>query len=391
MSRDFHLPGRSPVIAAEGMAATSHPLATLAAVDTLRAGGNAVDAAVVAVATLCVVEPHMTGIGGDCFCLVSQPGKPVWGYNGSGRAGAAVDLEAAASRGHDGSIAQTSIRWRSPSPARSTLVAILARAIGTLLRLWSASFTRRFAAAEDGFPRRPRAVALGLAPLPRRSRAIPPRRHIPVQRHSRRKKATVDPFSRARPQRSSRSPPTARARSTKARSPTTWSPSCIAARGSFHHAEDFARHRGEAVTPIATPYRGHRSRRDAAKRAGAHRAGDAQHPGELRSLALDPNGPERFHLVLEAARLAFAVRDAHVADAAYARRGCRSYRQKFRQESWPPRSTSRSAAKLSLRAHPAATPSISRWSTATAWRSRSSTRCIRISAPASAPKRPASC
>src|SRR6188508_1969578 len=99
MSRDFQLPGRSPVIACEGMAATSHPLATLAAIDTLRAGGTAADAAVAAVAVLCVVEPHMTGIGGDCYCLISQPGRPVWGYNGSGRAGTRASLDALLAQG----------------------------------------------------------------------------------------------------------------------------------------------------------------------------------------------------------------------------------------------------------------------------------------------------
>src|ERR1043165_6588530 len=91
--RDFHLPGRSPVYACDGMAATSHPLATAAAIETLKAGGTAADAAVTAVAVLCVVEPAMTGIGGDCFCLVAKPDQPVWGYNGSGRAAAAATPE----------------------------------------------------------------------------------------------------------------------------------------------------------------------------------------------------------------------------------------------------------------------------------------------------------
>ena len=99
--RDFHLPGRSPVLATQGMCATSHPLAASVAVDILRRGGTAMDAAIAGAVLLGICEPQMTGIGGDCFVLVSPAGSSeIHAINGSGRAPAALDPKALRAQGH---------------------------------------------------------------------------------------------------------------------------------------------------------------------------------------------------------------------------------------------------------------------------------------------------
>ena len=98
--RDFQMPGRSAVYATNGMVATSHPLAAQAAVEILKSGGNAVDAAIAGAVLLGICEPQMTGIGGDCFVLLKPAGREdVIALNGSGRAPMGYSADAMRAKG----------------------------------------------------------------------------------------------------------------------------------------------------------------------------------------------------------------------------------------------------------------------------------------------------
>jgi gamma-glutamyltranspeptidase/glutathione hydrolase len=88
-------------MALNGICATSNPLAASAAVDILRRGGNAVDAAIAGAVILGLAEPAMTGIGGDCFALISPAGgDEVIAVNGSGRAPKGLTAQAMRDAGH---------------------------------------------------------------------------------------------------------------------------------------------------------------------------------------------------------------------------------------------------------------------------------------------------
>ena len=311
MLRDFHSPGRSAVFACDGMAATSHPLASQVAIDTLKAGGTAADAAVAAAATLAVVEPHMTGIGGDCFCLVAKPGMPIWGYNGSGRAAAAARADVLWERGVRTIGVDSPHRVTVPGAIEAWAAVLrshgrfgLDRALGPAIRY-----------AEYGFPVAPR-VAYDWAFSEQALRTDPgASRHFLVNGRA---PAAGDVM---------RFPTLAATlKAVAARGPKAFYEEAaadivatLAPRGSWLTQEDFANHRGEQVTPVASNYRGLDVVELPPNGQGLIALVLLNILESFDLASLYPNGPERLHIALEAARMAFAARDAHVADPAFMR------------------------------------------------------------------------
>ena len=133
------------VYAPHGVVATSQPLASQAGLQVLQRGGNAVDAAITAAAVLNVVEPYMTGLGGDMFAILwSEREQRLVGINGSGRAGTLMTREALG-----GSVRDTGAKSITMPGALSGWAALLEK-YGTITL--AEALGPAAALAEEGFP-----------------------------------------------------------------------------------------------------------------------------------------------------------------------------------------------------------------------------------------------
>ncbi|NKF22885.1 gamma-glutamyltransferase family protein [Solimonas marina] len=240
--RNFQQPTRSAIYCENGVVATSLPEATTAGLEVLRAGGSAADAAVAAAAVLAVAEPQNAGFGGDSFYIHARADGTVSAYNGSGRTPAALDPEAIGEIGFDSAHAVT-----VPGAVDALLQLHTDHCRLPLDRLLAPAT----ALAEQGYLVQPRVawdwqmererLARSPTAAPMYDRAVRPGDRV------------VQPALAA----------TLRAIAADGR--RAFYEGAIAdgivatlrALGGTHTAEDFARHRGQAVEPIRTRYRDH--------------------------------------------------------------------------------------------------------------------------------------
>lgn len=290
------------------MVATSHPLATLAAVEMLRGGGNAMDAAVTAAAVQAVVEPQSTGIGGDCFVLYSPAGQgaPV-AFNGSGRSPAAATLDWYLERGF------------TAMPETGPHAVTMPGAIDAWCRLLEdhgrkgidAALAPAIHYAENGYVVHDR-VAWDweeIAPV------------LAADEHSARM------FLRdGKPLRAGdvhRQPELARSLrriASEGRAGFYEGPVAedlvdrLRALGGLHTLDDFAATRGDYVEPISVRYRGYDVFQMPPNNQGLTALLMLNILSGFGLAGMDPEGAARLHLEIEAGRLAYRDRDRWIAD-----------------------------------------------------------------------------
>ena len=299
---------RSEVMAPHAMAATSHPLATQIAVDVLKDGGSAVDAAIAANAALGLMEPTGNGIGGDLFAIVWDPkSKRLHGYNGSGRSPKALTLEEFERRG------LTDIPAHGPLPVTvpGTVDAWFALHAKFGRRTMAQNLAPAVAYARNGHPVHEVIAYYWGRSVPTLSKWPGFREQFTIDGRAPRKGETWRNPNLARTLETiGREGRDAFYKGAIARTIDTY----FRANDGFLRYEDLAAHRGEWVTPVSTNYRGYDVWELPPNGQGiaALQILNLLEPYDLKSYGF--GSPEHVHLFAEAKKLAFADRAASYAD-----------------------------------------------------------------------------
>nr|WP_315464437.1 gamma-glutamyltransferase family protein [uncultured Rhodoferax sp.] len=305
--RNFELPGRSMAMARNGMAASSHPAATQAAIRILEAGGSAMDAAIAACAVQCVVEPGSTGIGGDCFVLYSKAGTDdIVAYNGSGWAPAAASVERLQSLGVN------SIERYSPHavtvPGAVDAWTQLSRDYGQLP--FHALMAPAIALAREGYAVAPRAAADWANSRDWLRKDPHASQHLLVQGEAPRAGSVHrQPLLAATLERIAHGGRDAFYTGEVAADIVGY----LQSKGGLHTLADFAEYRGEYVRPIRAGFRGYEVHECPPNGQGVIALLILKILESLE-VGADPLHPDRLHQEIEATRMAYALRDAWLAD-----------------------------------------------------------------------------
>jgi gamma-glutamyltranspeptidase / glutathione hydrolase len=310
--RDLQLPGRSVAVGSRGAAATSHPISTYLAIEALRNGANAIDAALTACSAQSVLEPHNTGLGGDCFAFVwRQDQQRLYAMNGAGWAPAALNAKVLIDEGSN-AIAPTSVHAATVPGALSawarlladhgtySLADVLAPAIdyaesGILVsERVAADWAREVGKLSADEAARKNLLIGGVAP------SLGQRIKFPTLARTLRIIASEG------------------AEVVYGGAIGRDLVATLNALGGCHALDDFAEYSAHYVDPIGVDYRGVRVMQMPPSGQGLTALVMLNILSGFDHAVLEPEGPMRFHLQIEAARRAYLVRDTFIADPDFA-------------------------------------------------------------------------
>ena len=300
---------RSEVVAPHGMVAASQPLAAQVGLDVLKAGGNAVDAAVAVNAVLGLVEPHMNGVGGDLFALVWDAGtEKLYGLNATGRAPYQISRETLVRQGHTRMPGSGPLTWTVPG-AVDGWHELLER-FGTLDL--AEVLAPAIAYARDGFPvseiiqRQWAAAALALAQWPDSAAT-----YLPDGRPPRVGEVFRNPRLAATYEAIAQGGRDAFYKGGIARRIVSFSEG----NGGYFTMADFEDHSSVWVEPVSTNYRGYDVWEVPPNSSGILALMILNIMEGYDVAALGHNSTDAIHLYTEAKKLVWADRNTYVADA----------------------------------------------------------------------------